>query len=577
MTFAERKTPARLASPAARKLPRKILFWVMIAYIIAGLYGRDPWKTDDLVGIATMMSALEENHWLSTYIGVLPYPELGPLTHIIGGVFIYLFSPLFEFFVSPAQAHILAARLPNFFYFFSMLWGVWYGTYLLARRPEAQPLHLPFGGEPNPRDYGRMIADVALLFLLASVGIVIRLHETSYFPLLMAIYGVAFYGFVRFLDHPTQGSLVLGTMLVAAFMTRGVVGVTPLLLVSLSLFITRIYNLRLKVFLFISLLLATLLSVVWLASTYNIDPEWVVNWWDYQRQLFSLSHWLETPKNLRDLSWFLWPCWPFALLALWNWRQWFDTPHIFIPTSFVIANLLVIFTTARAFEPEYAPLTIAFAILAALAIPTLKRSLINLLDWYSIMVVSFALIAIWVGWVALHFGIPQQIHHNIMRLIPGFDTRILWINVIAGIIICIFWYRLVAWRIKSNPKAMWRGLTLAAAGTTITWFLLSALWLPAINYNRSYRTVGESFAQLKLPTQTCIRGENLGEGQRAAFYLFGNVHFSQDEACRYMLLQTNKESLLNSSFKNPSIIWQGQRDSERHGETFLLIDLKTQK
>ena len=36
-----------------------MLYVLAFAYIVAGLFGRDPWKTDDVVGLATMLSALQ--------------------------------------------------------------------------------------------------------------------------------------------------------------------------------------------------------------------------------------------------------------------------------------------------------------------------------------------------------------------------------------------------------------------------------------------------------------------------------------------------------------------------------------
>lgn len=576
MDFSQRKTPARLASPAARKLPRKFLFWFMLAYIVAGLFGRDPWKTDDIAGMAAMIAAADQGNWATSYISMMPYTEHGPLTSIIGGVFISIFSPLFELFSSSLDAKIIASRLPNFLYFFGMLGGVWYGTYILARRDEAQPLPLPFGGEPNPRDYGRMIADVAFFFMLAAVGIVIRTHETSFYPLLMCIHAIAFYGFAQLLNHPTQGTLVIGTMMSAAFMTRGFVGLTPLLFVTFVLFFARIYTFRLKVFLFISLVLAILLSVVWIASAHDFDPGWVNIWWDEQLHSFALPSIADILTNLRNLAWFLWPTWPFALLALWNWRQWFNAPHIFIPACFALANFLLILFKVDAFEAEYGPITISFAVLAAMSMPTLKRSTINLLDWYSIMVVSLGLITIWVGWSALYIGTPSQIHHNIMRLIPGFEPSISWIAVIAGLLVCFCWYKITAWRLKANPKAMWRGIILSAAGTILSWLLLSILWLPAINYNRSYRDVGFSLEQTLNsinPDYKCITAVNMGQGQSAAFAVFAHLRLSELNNCPYSLVQTRLDSVINqgSAYKG-KILWQGQRRSERHGETFLLLD-----
>src|SRR3546814_9999894 len=85
-----------------------------------------------------------------------------------------------------------------------MLWSIWYGTYLLGRRPEPQPLALPFGGEPTVRDYGRMIADAALLLIVATVGIVWRMHETSEVPALIAFQALAYYSVARSEEHTSE-------------------------------------------------------------------------------------------------------------------------------------------------------------------------------------------------------------------------------------------------------------------------------------------------------------------------------------------------------------------------------------
>src|SRR3546814_10884275 len=98
-------------------------------------------------------------------IGVLAHAQDGPLITWVGAFSIWLFSPFFELFVSPLDAAIIASRLPNFLWFGLLTASVWYGTYLLGRRPEPQPLALPFGGGPKERDYGRMIADAALVLL----------------------------------------------------------------------------------------------------------------------------------------------------------------------------------------------------------------------------------------------------------------------------------------------------------------------------------------------------------------------------------------------------------------------------
>ncbi len=105
MPLSQTKTPARLTEPATRKLPRNILFWLMSAYILAGLFWRDPWKTDDITGLATMLSLLEQpSTWLTTHVGSMPLTQEGPLSTWIGALFIALFPPAFGLFIDPLAA-----------------------------------------------------------------------------------------------------------------------------------------------------------------------------------------------------------------------------------------------------------------------------------------------------------------------------------------------------------------------------------------------------------------------------------------------------------------------------------------
>ena len=62
---------------ATAKLPRLILLGLALAYIVAGLFMRDPWKTDDAVGLATMITAIREGGitWLLPQVGHLAHAE----------------------------------------------------------------------------------------------------------------------------------------------------------------------------------------------------------------------------------------------------------------------------------------------------------------------------------------------------------------------------------------------------------------------------------------------------------------------------------------------------------------------
>ena len=63
----------------------------------------------------------------------------------------------------------------------------------------------------------------------------------------------------------------------------------------------------------------------------------------------------------------------------------------------------------------------ALAALAAFALPTLKRSVSALIDWFTLLFFTVCGITIWVIWIALQTGVPRQPAANVARLAPGFE------------------------------------------------------------------------------------------------------------------------------------------------------------
>jgi hypothetical protein len=67
----------------------------------------------------------------------------------------------------------------------------------------------------------------------------------------------------------------------------------------------------------------------------------------------------------------------------------------------------------------------AIASLAAFALPTLKRQMASLVDWFTLLFFSFCGLTIWVVWLAMHTGFPPQAAANVARLAPGFVSQFL--------------------------------------------------------------------------------------------------------------------------------------------------------
>ena len=574
-----RSTPARLTETATVKLSRPFLLVIGAIYILAGLFFRDPWKTDDVVGLATMVSALAQpdwTDWLAPQIGVLAHAQDGPLTTWVGAFSIWLFAPLFEIFAPGHDGAIIASRLPNLLWFGILVASVWYGSYLLGRRPEPQPLQLPFGGEPSVNDYGRMIADAALLLILATVGIVWRMHETSDVPALIAFQALAFYAVARMIDRPVAGAVVLGIAVGAAFLTRGWIGSLPIMLAALFAFHPQGALWPQRAWLALSAGIALVIGLAWWLPMQAFHPYWAQNWWLWNSQSFGLPQRDVLLSLLRDLPWFLWPTWPFALLAVWRWRDWLSSPHIWVPLMFLAWPLITMLFLADVFEPEYALMAIPAAVLAAFALPTLRRAIVNSLDWFAVMCFSLTAATVWLGWFALHTGWPAQIHHNIIRLTRGYEILVSWPSVMIGLAGTLAWVALVRWRVHNRPAALWRGTVLSAGGLITTWLLLVTLWMPVLDYVRSYRQVSAQLAHalhLYARPRECVRALAVGTGQRASFLIFAGLEFSYDSSCTLILQQTSQEAIRDGRAAFPdamTVLWQGRRGADRD-EMFRLL------
>ena len=565
-----RSTPARLTEPGAAKLPRLALFGLAFAYVVAGLFMRDPWKTDDVVGLATMLTALHESAWLLPQVGHLAFAQEGPMITWVGALAIKLFGPLLGDFT--------ASRLPNLLWFGMSASSLWYGTYLVGRRAEAQPLALPFGGEPPPRAYGRMLADAALLLLLATVGILQRMHETSVLPAVMAWQALVFYALTRIPDKPLTGALTLGVAIAGSFLSRGWPGGLPVMAGTLVAFMPPgALRARLRWLPLAALVAAALILAWWIPATHKSDY-WVSNWEAWNLQFYAWPAFNASGRALRDLTWFLWPTWPLALLAIWRWRSWLFASHIWPALALLACALLQLLIVSDPDDGVYIMLAVPCASLAAMSLPTLRRGVINTLDWFAVMCFSLTAVTAWLAWVAVLFGVPEHISHNIARLTAGYVPPVSWIAVLLALAISVAWIALIVWRLRVRPTALWRGTVLSASGLAATWGLLVLLWQPVVDYARSYRTASAELADvLKANVQPgeCVRSQGLGAGQRASFLVFQNLNFLYDPSCTLVLQQTTRQDLRDgtAAYSDDSRVkelWRGGRRADPN-EIFRLL------
>ncbi|MBC7942841.1 MAG: hypothetical protein H7Z19_24315, partial [Chitinophagaceae bacterium] len=73
-------TPALVTQRAARRLPRLPLLLLCAAYLLPGLFGRDPWRNADVTAFGQMVAMAEgrSSWWTPTLGGVSADPALLP-------------------------------------------------------------------------------------------------------------------------------------------------------------------------------------------------------------------------------------------------------------------------------------------------------------------------------------------------------------------------------------------------------------------------------------------------------------------------------------------------------------------
>jgi 4-amino-4-deoxy-L-arabinose transferase-like glycosyltransferase len=492
-------TPALVTQRAVQRLPRLALLLLCAAYVLPGVFGRDPWRNADQSAFGYMLAMAEgRTSWLAPTVGALPLDN-ALLPHWLGAGAIALLSPALD---AP-----LAARLPFAILLALVLVLTWYSTFMLARTEAAQPLAFAFGGEADAVDYARAVADGALLALVATLGLLQLGHETTpelvqLFAASLTLWSVAAAPYRRW---RARIAAIAGLCLLA---TSGAPTMALLFGAASTLIAARSsYELGRAFARWIAAATALASLAAWALGTWA----WRVGFALSSVQAFELS---------RLLLWFLWPAWLLALWSLWRWRRHWSRRHISVPLALALVSLGAT-VAGGAFDRALMIGLPAFAVLAAFALPTLKRAASSAIDWFSVFAFSILVVTIWVIYVAVLTGVPAQPAANVAKLAPGFEARFAWWPCLIAVAATVAWVAVVRWRTGRHQHALWKSLVLPAGGVALAWLMLMTLGLPALDYARSNRPWVARIAP-HVPAQACIAAPGYSRVAAAALEQYGH-------------------------------------------------------
>jgi 4-amino-4-deoxy-L-arabinose transferase-like glycosyltransferase len=180
----------------------------------------------------------------------------------------------------------------------------------------------------------------------------------------------------------------------------------------------------------------------------------------------------------------------------------------------------------------------ALAAMAAFALPTLSRSVGALIDWFTLIFFSGCALIIWVVWVSLQTGFPAQPAMNVARLAPGFTHSFSYGSFFIALTASLIWSWLVKWRIGRHRSVLWKSVVLPAGGAALCWLLLMTLWLPLLDFARSYAPMVQQATSLIGQDSGCVSTLGLTRSQTAAFRFHGHFNLQTVETganCPWLL------------------------------------------
>jgi 4-amino-4-deoxy-L-arabinose transferase-like glycosyltransferase len=513
-------SPALVSQDAVQRLPRLALLLFCAAYVLPGLFGRDPWRNADQAAFGYMLAMAEgRTPWLAPLLGGSLAPENAVLPHWLGAASIALFSPWIE---AP-----LAARLPFGLLLAAVLALTWYAAFHLARTEAAQPVAFAFGGEADTVDYARAIADGALLALIATLGLLQLGHETTPELVQLAAASLALWA-VAAAPHrlwPARGAIV---------------GALALLAASGAPMIALCFGGAASVVAFRSSYPAVRTFAPWVVGGTVGSVAlgvWLGTWgWRVGLEASASQAW----QIVRLLAWFLWPAWLLALWTLWRWRRHLAKRHISVPLSLAAVSV-VASVAGGGFDRALLLGLPGFAVLAAFSLPTLRRGTTSAIDWFSVFFFTIAAIAVWVIYAAMATGMPAKPAANVAKLAPGFTMQVSWLALALGVCGSGAWLALVRWRTGGNRLALWKSLVLPAGGVALAWLLLMTLWLPLLDYARSNRPWVARIAP-HVPAGACLSAPGLSRAAVAALEQYGrwSVDAAGQRNCPVLLRQERR-------------------------------------
>ncbi len=510
-------------------------------YVLAGLFGRDPWKGEDAVHIGVVWHMLHHADWLSPDLVGRAFHE-PPLYYwsaaLTGKVFGWLL-PLHE-----------AIRLAS---------GIWVTLALMGLYYAAREL------------YGEESAAASPLLLAGCAGLLFHAHDAQPMLIALAAYGGALGALAAIGRKPRLTGIFYGLVVAGCLLGTGIAPTLPLLAIAPVAWWLSPDRPKALHTLLIGLAIATVLILPWPLLLLSLEPARFHGW------LATELAPLKTPFSISGLGrfmsmapWFAFPAMPLAAWTLWTRRHNLAAANLLLPLTFLVITLLML---AWAYRPREIPsllLLPAFALLATPGSLTLRRGAASAFDWFAMTTFSLFAVVVWIGWSAGVLGWPAKLAERALVLRPGFVGQVHLLAIVIALGASMWWL----WLIVTAPRSPYRSLTHWTLGFTTLWLLATSLVLPWFDYGKTYRPVAQAVARALPANHGCLAERSLSDTQLASLAYFVGIepvaeNSAAGRACDWLLVVGDTRRELAAPSGEWSKVWEGSRPGDRR-EKFRL-------
>ena len=519
-----------------------MLAGMLAFYVLAGLFGRDPWKGEDAIHIGTAWHMLTYGDWLSPDLAGRAFHE-PPLYYwsaaITGKIFGWLL-PMHE-----------ALRLAS---------GIWVTLTLMALYYAAREI------------YGQDSAAASPLLLAGCAGLILHAHDAQPMLIGLAAYSGALGALAAIGRRPRLTGIFYGIAVAGCLLGTGIAPTLPLLAIApLAWWLSPDRPKALQT-LAIGFGIATVLIIPWPLLLLALEPSRFHGWLNTElvplRTSFSFSG---AGRFLAMLPWFAFPALPLAGWTLWTRRKALAEMPQLLPLGFLLLTFLML---ALAYRPREIPALLMLPPLALLATPgalTLRRGAANAFDWFGMMTFTFFVGIVWLGWTAMALGWPAKLASRVVILRPGFVGHFDLIAFAIGVCATGWWI----WLIITAPRSPYRSLTHWTMGFTTLWLLATTLILPWFDYGKSYRPVAQEIAKILPSAPGCVAERGLTDTHRASLAYFVGIEpllaeSNAGKQCNWLLVTGDTRPELAAPSGKWTLVWEGNRPGDRK-EKFRLF------